>query len=132
MKYLLDTDICIYVINERPRNVLDRFLAQDVGDIGVSSVTVAELAYGVAKSGSIRNRNALEAFLMPLAIADFNLAAAQSYGDVRARLEKIGRPIGPQDLMIAAQALVLGTILVTNNEREFTRVAGLVIENWAA
>ncbi len=131
MKYLLDTDICIYLINERPRGVLARFRRHEVGDIGVSSVTVSELAWGVAKTGSARNRAALEAFLLPLEIAPYDLAAALRYGEVRAELAKRGRPIGPLDTMIAAHALSLGVTLVTNNVREFGRVRNLTIENWA-
>ncbi len=131
MKYLLDTDICVYVINERPRRVLDRFVKQEVGEIGVSSVTAAELAFGVAKSGSQRNRQALEAFLLPLKIADFDLAAAFSYGEVRTFLEGKGQVIGPLDMLIAAHAKSLGATLVTNNLREFKHVPGLAVENWA-
>ena len=131
MKYLLDTDICVYVINERPRRALERFVKQEVGEIGVSSVTAAELAYGVAKSGSLRNRKALEAFLLPLKIADFDLAAAFSYGEVRRFLEGKGQVIGPLDMLIAAHAKSLRATLVTNNLREFKRVPGLAVENWA-
>jgi tRNA(fMet)-specific endonuclease VapC len=131
MKYLLDTDICIYLINERPRRVLARFRRHAVGDIGVSTVTVSELAWGVAKTGSARNRAALDAFLLPIEIAAYDLAAALRYGEVRAALAKRGRPIGPLDTMIAAHALSLGATLVTNNLREFGRVPDLAVENWA-
>ena len=131
MKYLLDTDTCIYLINERPRSVIARFRRHAVGDIGVSTVTVSELAWGVAKTGSARNRAALAAFLLPLAIAPYDLAAALRYGEVRADLARRGRPIGPLDTMIASHALSLGAALVTNNEREFGRVPGLRVENWA-
>ena len=130
MKYLLDTDTCIYLINERPRSVIARFRRHAVGDIGVSTVTVSELAWGVAKTGSARNRAALEAFLLPLEIAPYDLAAALRYGEVRADLARRGRPIGPLDTMIASHALSLGAALVTNNEREFGRVPGLRVENW--
>ena len=131
MKYLLDTDICIYLINERPRRVLARFRRHAVGDIGVSTVTVSELAWGVAKTGSARNRAALDAFLLPIEIAAYDLAAALRYGEVRAALAKRGRPIGPLDTMIAAHALSLGATLVTNNLREFGRVPDMAVENWA-
>lgn len=130
MKYMLDTDICIHLINKRPPKVLDRFHRNEVGDIGVSSVTVAELAYGVAKSGSERNRAALEGFLLPLEIADFDQKAAWKYGDIRSALERAGKPIGPYDMQIAAHALALGCTVVTNNLREFRRVPGLKVENW--
>ena len=130
MKYLLDTDICIYLINERPRKVLARFRRHAVGDIGVSTVTVSELAWGVAKTGSARNRAALDAFLLPIEIAAYDLAAALRYGEVRAELARRGRPIGPLDTMIAAHALSLGATLVTNNPREFRRVPDMAVENW--
>lgn len=130
MKYLLDTNICIYLINDRPASVRKRLQALQPGDVGVSSITVAELAYGVAKTGSARNRAALEGFLLPLEIAQFGLDAAMVYGEVRAGIERKGMPIGPLDLQIAAHAITLSTILVTNNQREFRRVAGLQLENW--
>ena len=121
MKYLVDTDICIYVINQRPRKVIERF----------QQAVVAELAFEVAKTGSQRNRDALQAFLLPLEIVTFDLEAALTYGDVRAELEAKGKPLGPLDTMIAAHARTLGLTLVTNNVREFKRVRGLAVENWA-
>lgn len=130
MKYLLDTNICIYIINERPKRVRERFRRLAASEVGISSVTVAELAFGVAKSGSVRNRSALQAFLVPLEVAPFDLAAALAYGDTRADLERRGQPIDPLDLQIAAHALSLNAILVTNNEREFRKVAGLTLDNW--
>ncbi len=132
MRFLLDTDICIYVINERPASVLTHFRRHRVGEIGVTAITVAELAYGVEKSGSARNRVALERFLLPLEIVDFDNDAAFAYGRLRAELELEGSPIGPLDMLIAAQALARGSTLVSNNEREFRRVSGLPVENWAA
>ena len=125
MKVLLDTNICTYIINERPAPVLERFKKFAVSDLGISSVTV-----GVAKSQSARNRSALEAFLLPLNVAPFDLTAAFAYGDLRAELERRGEPIGPLDMQIAAHALCLNVTLVTNNEREFRKVPGLSIENW--
>lgn len=130
MKYLLDTNICIYIINERPKQVQERFRRLALNEVGVSSVTAAELAFGVAKTRSMRNRRALEAFLLPLAVPPFDLTAAFAYGDLRAELERRGEPVGPLDLQIAAHALSLDAILVTNNEREFRKVPGLKIENW--
>ena len=130
MKYLLDTDICIYIINERPKGVLNRFRKHTVGDLGVSSITASELAFGVAKSGSAKNRAALEGFLLPLEVAQYDLRAALVYGDIRAGLEQRGTTIGPLDMLIAAHALSLGAILVTNNEKEFRRVPRLRCENW--
>jgi len=127
---MLDTNICIYLINDRPASVRKRLEALKPGDAGVSSITVAELAYGVAKTRSARNRAALEGFLLALEIADFGLDAAMAYGDVRTGVEQKGTPIGPLDVEIAAHAIALDVILVTNNQREFSRVAGLRCENW--
>ena len=130
MKYLFDTNICIYVINARPPQVLERFRREAVGDIGISAITAAELAYGVAKSGSARNRSALEKFLAPLDIAPFDGEAFWRYGAIRASLERRGQPIGSLDTLIAAHALALDVALVTNNASEFSRVEGLRIDNW--
>ena len=131
MKYLLDTDICIYLINERPKKVLDHFKRKAVSDIGISSISVSELSFGISKSGSARNRAALDIFLLPLEVAAYDLNAAMAYGEIRAVLEGKGRPIGPLDMLIAALALSLGVTLVTNNEKEFRRVNKLKVENWA-
>ena len=130
MKYLLDTNICIYLINERPAGVLAKFKRHRIGDVGVSSVTVSELAYGVAKSGSARNRAALDAFLTPLTVIEYDTEAAFVYGELRSALERKGTPIGPLDLLIAAHALSRQLVLVTNNEKEFRRVGKLKVENW--
>lgn len=131
MRYLLDTNICIYVIRRRPPQVLARFQRCAVGDIGLSTVTLAELQYGVAKSAfPERNQEALTAFTLPLEILPFDAPAAAAYGPIRATLERQGTPIGAMDLLIAAHAVSLGVILVTNNPREFGRVPGLQVENW--
>ncbi|MBM5804307.1 MAG: type II toxin-antitoxin system VapC family toxin [Cyanobacteria bacterium K_DeepCast_35m_m2_155] len=127
---LLDTNICIHVINAKPPAVLERFRQHRMGDIGLCSVVAAELAYGVAKSGSARNRQALEMFLAPLVILPFDEAALWAYGELRAALERKGTPIGALDTMIAAHALSQQSTLITNNTREFARVPGLVLENW--
>lgn len=127
---LLDTNICIHVINAKPPEVLERFRKYRMGEIGLCSVVAAELAYGVAKSGSARNRDALEMFLAPLIILPFEVAALWAYGALRAELERKGTPIGALDTMIAAHALSNKSILVTNNSREFARVPGLALENW--
>ncbi len=131
MIYMLDTNICIYVINSRPAIVLERFRLERLGDIVISSVTAAELAFGVVKSGSARNRLALEMFLSTLEILPFDESAIWHYGDLRTDLERRGQPIGTLDTMIAAHALTTNTILVTNNTREFERVPELRLENWA-
>ena len=130
MRYLLDTNICIYVINERPAGVLAKFLAHEDDGVGISAITASELYWGAHKSGSRRNLAALEQFLAPLVVMDYGLAAAKVYGELRATLARKGTPIGPLDLQIAAHALALGTTLVTNNQREFKRVPGLSLANW--
>lgn len=131
MKYLLDTDTCIYLIRHKPQQVLRRLESLTFGDVGVSSITVAELQVGVQKSRRpVQNREALALFLTPLLIADFDYAAAEAYGTLRATLEQQGMPIGSLDTLIAAHALSLGVTLVTNNEREFSRVPVLQVENW--
>lgn len=127
---LLDTNICIYIINTRPPEVLARFHRYRLGEIGLSSVVAAELAYGAAKSRSERNRKALEMFLAPLEILPFDEPAVWAYGELRAALEARGQPIGSLDTMIAAHALSLDAVLATNNTREFSRVEGLRLENW--
>ena len=128
--YLLDTRICIYIINRRPFEVFARFEGLKVGQVAISSITGAELAFGVEKSGSRRNRQALDKFLAPLDIVPFDEEAMRAYGARRAHLEGQGTPIGSMDTLIAAQALALGATLVTNNGREFQRVPGLAVENW--
>jgi tRNA(fMet)-specific endonuclease VapC len=132
MRYLLDTNICIYLIKKKPRQVLQKFDEHSVGDIGVSAITVSELQYGVSKSQHpARNNQALTRFLLPLVVADFDELAAASYGKIRAVLEVQGKPIGAMDLLIAAHAIRLNTVLVTNNVKEFSRIADLEVVNWA-
>jgi len=127
---LLDTNICIYIVNAKPPAVLSRFQQYRMGDVCLCSVVAAELAFGVAKSGSVRNREALEMFMAPLTILPFDDAAAWAYGDLRADLERRGTPIGALDTMIAAHALSQQAVLVTNNTREFAKVSGLQLDNW--
>lgn len=131
MRYMLDTNICIYAIKNRPPRVLEHLRAHAAAGLGISSVSVAELFFGAEKSGSKKNLAALKHFLEPLEIADFDLNAAQVYGRLRKTLELAGTPIGPLDTQIAAHALAVGAVLVTNNGREFSRVAGLELANWA-
>lgn len=131
-RYLLDTNICIYIINRRPPRVFKHFEGLQVGQIAVSSITGAELNFGVVKSGSQRNQQALDKFLAPLDILPFDEIAMRRYGILRSHLEHQGTPIGALDLLIAAHALALNAILVTNNIREFKRVPGLAVENWVA
>jgi tRNA(fMet)-specific endonuclease VapC len=127
---LLDTNTCIYIINNRPPNVLERFRKYKAGEVGISSIAASELAYGVAKSGSVKNRKALEMFLAPLQILPFDSQCLWIYADLRAALEKQGLSIGPMDTLIAAQALSIDGTLVTNNIKEFVRVPKLKLENW--
>ena len=131
MRLMLDTNICIYIINARPPSVLQRFTSFAVGDIGISAITLAELEYGAAKSAQPRrNREALQQFISPLEVAAFDAEATMVYGRIRTTLERRGTPIGAMDLLIAAHAVSLGLTLITNNKREFGRVSGLRIENW--
>lgn len=131
MKYLLDTNICIYIINKKPPSAVYRIRSKHPDEVSISTITIAELEYGVHRSKHIdQNRIALLEFLVPFMILDFDQSAAAVYGSVRASLERKGTPIGPMDLLLAAQALSQQLILVTNNVREFRRVAGLQIENW--
>jgi tRNA(fMet)-specific endonuclease VapC len=132
MNYLLDTNICIYIIKKKPAVVLKRVQAKLLGEIAISAITIAELEYGIARSRyPDRNRIALLEFLFPFTILDFDPKAAMAYGQIRALLESKGRLIGPMDLLLAAQAKSHNLVLVTNNEKEFKRIEGLRIENWA-
>jgi len=131
LKRLLDTNVCIHIIRRRPPEVLSTFERFEVGQVGVSSVTVAELYYGAEKSSRAeQNREALWRFLLPLEVIAFGTEAAAAYGRVRAALERAGTPIGPLDTLIAAHALNLSVTLVTNNVREFERVPNLDLEDW--
>ena len=129
--WLLDTNICIYLIKRKPEAVLRRLRGVDIAQVALSSITVAELQYGVAKSTHPeQNMLALAAFLAPLEVEAFDDAAAAVYGRIRADLERRGTPIGSMDLLIAAHALALGRTIVTNNTREFIRVVALKVEYW--
>jgi tRNA(fMet)-specific endonuclease VapC len=132
VKYLLDTNICIYIINEKLPALLRRMQRFTPGELGISAVTVAELEYGLHKSSRPdRNRIALASFLLPFEIVDFDQAAASEYGEIRAWQTRQGKAVGALDLLIAAQARSRGLVLVTNNEKEFALIQGLLIENWA-
>jgi tRNA(fMet)-specific endonuclease VapC len=129
--FVLDTNICIYLIKARPPEVLEHLRATPVARMALSAVTVAELMYGVEKSmHPARNREALAALLAPLRVEPFDDRASEVYGRVRAELERQGNPIGALDTMIAAHALALNATLVTNDTREFERVNGLRLTNW--
>ena len=131
MKLLLDTNICIYIIKQQPATVIKHFLKYQVGDLGISSITLSELRYGVAKSTHReKNAKALDEFIIPLEVVSFDEDAAHAYGDIRATLEKSGTPIGAMDMLIAAHAVSLGIPLVTNNTREFARIPDINIIDW--
>lgn len=131
MNFLIDTNICIYIMNNRPPEVIQKFKTTDVGQIGISSITVSELFYGVFKSKRQKqNLKRLEEFLTPFEILEYDESASKFYGKIRAQLEKQGDTIGPLDLLIAAHALSLDIVLVTNNEKEFNRIKSLKLENW--
>ena len=133
MKLMLDTNVCIYLIKQQPASVLKRFLEFQIGDIGISSITLSELRYGVAKSRHReKNANALDEFIIPLEVVSFDEEAAHVYGDIRTTLEKAGTPIGAMDMLIAAHAVSLGITLATNNTREFIRIPTLNIIDWTA
>lgn len=131
MKLMLDTNICIAIIKQKSKGILDKFSDYQVGDICISSVTLAELRYGVAKSAHReKNEMALSEFILPLEVAHFDENAAQYYGDLRAFLEQQGTPIGPLDTMIGAHALSLDVTLVTNNVKDFKRIPNLKVIDW--
>lgn len=131
MKYMLDTNICIYTIKHKPPEVIKAFLCHDPDDMCISSITYGELMHGVEKSQAVeRNRAAITLFLSAISILPFDSDAAEEYGAVRADLERKGTPIGPMDMLIAGHARSRGLILVTNNTREFFRVNELEVEDW--
>lgn len=132
MRYMLDTNICIFIIRKKSQKVLDRLIKHEPEDICISAVTYAELMHGVEKSAAVeKNRAILTQLLSNIEIMDFDDKAAQEYGMIRAKLEPQGNPIGPLDTMIAGHARSLGYILVTNNTKEFNRVDNLLVEDWA-
>ena len=131
IKYMLDTNMCIYIIKRKPANVIERFRQTKISKVGISSITLSELEYGIVKSSKPdQNRFALAQFLAPMEILPYGDEAAQQYGRIRAFLEKQGAPIGSLYMLIAAHALSIGCILVTNNEKEFNRIPNLNIDNW--
>ena len=131
MKYMLDTNICIGLIRRKPPNLIKRLTHCEPGEVGVSSITIAELVYGANKSSQIeQNLSALEQFLFPIEIVDFDQRASAAYGVVRAYLEREGKVIGSMDMLIGAHALSLGAILITNNVDEFKRIPKLKVEDW--
>jgi tRNA(fMet)-specific endonuclease VapC len=131
MNFLIDTNICIYIMNKRPPEVILKFKNKEVGQIAISSITVSELQYGVSKSKyREQNLKRLEEFLTPFQILPYDEHASKFYGEIRSQLENKGTIIGPLDLLIAAHALSQNLVLVTNNEKEFKRIPYLKVENW--
>jgi len=131
MQYLLDTNTCIELIRKRSQRVLSKLTSHAISDIVLSTITIAELQYGVQKSRFVvQNQQALNQFLIPFQYLDFDDSAAQAYGIIRAHLESQGTPIGSLDMLLAAQAIAHSLILVTNNVKEFQRIPNLQIEDW--
>ena len=131
MKFMLDTNICIYLIRKNPVRVLKKLQEIKASEVCISSITLAELEYGVQKSkNQNQNRIALTEFIAPLEIGPFEEDAAIKFGEIRTWLEKKGSVIGAYDMLIAAHALSLNVTLVTNNLREFIRIPSLKVENW--
>ena len=131
MKYFLDTNICIYILNQRPVELLSKIQQVFPAEIGISTIVLSELHYGIAKSNRIEpNLRKLEAFLSGFQLVQYDRQAAVAYGKIRAELEKKGELIGREDMLIAAHAVAQDATLVTNNEREFLRVPNLKVENW--
>ena len=133
IRYLLDTNICIYLIKERDPALKLKLYEKGIGRCALSAITLAELSYGVEKSSKVeQNKLALGLFLSPFELLPFSTGAAFIYGNIRRQLELRGEVIGGYDMLIAAHALAEGLTLVTNNEAEFTRVEGLYLENWVS
>lgn len=132
MRYMLDTNICIFIIRQKNPAVIKRITLHRPEDLLISSITVSELKYGCEKSADPeKNRLALMEFLSPLTILPFAPSAAQHYGEIRAQLERDGTPVGAMDLLIAAHARSINATLVTNNTRDFKRIKGLNIADWS-
>ena len=131
LKYLLDTNIVIYTMKNRPQKVKRRF-QQHHGRMGISTVTLGELVFGAEHSQQVeRNLADIEVLAARLEVLPFDNKAAYHFGQIRAALYRAGRPIGPYDMMIAGQARASGLKLVTNNVKEFERVPGLLLEDWS-
>ena len=132
LRYMLDTNICIYIAKQRPPEVARRFARLAAGTVGMSLITYGELRYGAEKS--VRGAEALatlDQLVELIPVLELSAGVGETYGKLRAHLERLGTPIGNNDLWIAAHALALGVTLVSNNTREFERVPKLKLQNWA-
>lgn len=131
MKYLLDTNICIYLIKKRPEKLIEKIKQFKIEELCISTISISELEYGIQKSNyPEKNKIALIEFLIPFQILDYDLGVTQTYGKIRAELERKGQMIGPLDMLIAAHARSKNLTIITNNEKEFMRVNNLHVENW--
>ena len=131
MKFLLDTNICIYLIKKKPKSLIKKITRFKNSDIGISAITVSELEYGVEKSEKqTQNRIALIEFLKNFETLPYNQSCAKIYGEIRTFLEKKGQIIGAMDLLIGSHGKAFNLTVVTNNQKEFKRIPGLKIENW--
>ena len=132
IQYMLDTNICIYIIKQKPQKVFDRFNTLKVGQVCISAITFSEMQFGISHSSlPEKNQKALNKFLAPVEILDYPAEASPIYGELRTKLQASGELIGPHDMLIAAHAMSQNLVLVTNNTKEFSRLAGLKYENWA-
>jgi tRNA(fMet)-specific endonuclease VapC len=131
MQYLLDTNTCIYIIKKKPIEIFEKFSNINLGEVAISSISLAELEFGVSKSQFVdKNRMALFNFLLPIEVLSYTHSATFYYGELRTKLEREGKVIGSMDMLIASHALSENLILVTNNVKEFSRIPSLKLENW--
>ena len=131
MRYMLDTNICIYIINNKPPKIINRFKKEYIGNIVISSITLAELKFGAYNSGNpSKNLSAITKFTSPIEVLEFNEVASDYFGQVKSHLKASGNMIGQFDMLISAHALQESCILITNNIKEFERVPNLIVENW--
>ena len=130
MRRTLDTNICSYILRNHPLSMLERFASLDREQLWLSAIVAAELRFGATKLGVPRFQSAVEAWLAGFDVKPWPLAATQYYAQIRTALERVGKPIGGMDLMIASHALAEESVVITNNTREFHRVPGLAVEEW--
>lgn len=129
--YMLDTNICIYILNKASANLIKKLTSKDPAQISISSIVYSELLYGISKSNKKeKNKSALDCLLKDIGIKPYDAKSGVVFGDIRSRMEKTGNIIGPYDMLIAAHAMASGSVLVTHNTRDFERVPGLYIEDW--